>query len=196
MQRFFKSSFIQFLFLVCVVIFYSLVAKESLEPLIGEYIESISSNEVLEKEPSASPKVQGVTSTSEVSYVVSEVIDGDTIRIDTGDTIRYIGIDTPETKHPRIGKECFGEEAARFNEQLVLGKSIILEKDVNDTDRYGRLLRYVWLEGEMVNKILVEQGYAQASAYPPDIKYQVVLDAVEREARENGRGLWTSCATN
>jgi micrococcal nuclease len=139
------------------------------------------------------PAVQGVSIATGSAFVVSEVIDGDTIRLSTGETVRYIGIDTPETRHPQKGKECFGSEASRFNEDLVLGKTVQLEKDVSETDRYGRLLRYVWLDGILVNQTLVAAGYAQASAYPPDIKYQGLFDVAEAEARENNRGLWGVC---
>lgn len=140
--------------------------------------------------------IQGVTTESTTEpdeYIVSEVIDGDTIRVSTGDTIRYIGIDTPETKHPQVGIECFGPEAGRFNEQLVLGKAVRLERDVSDTDRYGRLLRYVWLDGKMVNQLLVSEGYAEARAYPPDTKYQERFEQAETEAKENGLGIWGYC---
>ena len=65
-----------------------------------------------------------------------------------------------------------------------------LEKDVSETDKYGRLLRYVWLGGQMVNALLVQDGYAQVSTYPPDVKYQELFLALQREARDAGRGLW------
>ena len=77
--------------------------------------------------------------------VVKRVIDGDTIELDNGKTLRYIGIDTPETKHPTKGVQCFGEEAYKKNKELVEGKRVQLEKDVSETDRYGRLLRYVFV---------------------------------------------------
>ena len=73
--------------------------------------------------------------------------------------MRYIGIDTPETKHPSKGIECFGPEASEFNKELVSGMGVVLEKDTTDKDRYGRLLRYVWVEGRgLINVILVENG--------------------------------------
>jgi micrococcal nuclease len=72
----------------------------------------------------------------------------------------------------------------------VQGKTVGLEKDVSETDGFGRLLRYVWLGAEMVNATLVREGYAQASAYPPDIKYQDLFSQLQADAREAGRGLW------
>ena len=98
---------------------------------------------------------------------VAKVVDGDTIKLENGKTVRYIGIDTPETKDPRKEVQCFGEEASAYNQDLVEGKVVALEADVADKDRYDRLLRYVWLEDEMINKKLVAEGYAYASSYPP-----------------------------
>jgi micrococcal nuclease len=121
---------------------------------------------------------------------VTEVVDGDTIKLSTGQTLRYIGIDTPETKHPQQGIECYGREAAQRNTELVLGKQVTLEKDVSETDRYGRLLRYVYVNGSMINQQLVQEGYAQASAYPPDIKHQSQLDQTEGAAKANQVGMW------
>jgi len=125
---------------------------------------------------------------------VIRVIDGDTIEIEGGHRIRYIGIDTPETVHPSKPIECFGKEASSKNSELVSGKEIRLEKDVSETDKYGRLLRYVWVGDIFVNDYLVRQGYAKASSYPPDIKYQDQFREAEQEARDAGRGLWAEGA--
>ncbi|MCH8200824.1 MAG: thermonuclease family protein [Chloroflexi bacterium] len=126
--------------------------------------------------------------------LVVRVVDGDTIEVEVdGETykVRYIGIDTPETVDPRRPVGCFGEEASAANKALVEGLIVGLEGDVSDTDRFGRLLRYVWLNSqEMVNAILVRDGYAQASAYPPDVRYQELFDGLEAGARSAGRGLW------
>ncbi len=125
---------------------------------------------------------------------VVRVVDGDTIEVEIeGETykLRYIGIDTPETVDPRRPVGCFGEEASAANKALVEGLTVGLEKDVSDTDIYGRLLRYVWLnDSEMVNAILVREGYAQSSAYPPDVRHQELFDQLEAEARSTARGLW------
>jgi len=122
------------------------------------------------------------------------VFDGDTIRVSIDGreyTLRYIGIDTPETVRPDHPVEWMGPEATAANQALVGGQTVYLEKDVSETDRYGRLLRYVYLaDGTMVNAELVRQGFAHSSAYPPDVKHQDLLDRAEREAREAGRGLW------
>ena len=101
--------------------------------------------------------------------------------------MRYIGIDTPEV-HPQL--EAYGMEALQANRELVEGKEVRLERDVSETDKYGRLLRYVYVNGILVNAELVRQGLAYARAYPPDTKYQDYLEELETEAREAGRGMW------
>ena len=130
-----------------------------------------------------------------VRVQVVNVVDGDTIKVSVDSevyTLRYIGIDAPETKDPNRPVEWMGPEASAANERLVGGKTVYLEKDVSETDRYGRLLRYVYLaDGTFVNATLVRQGYAAASSYPPDVKYQGLLRQAEQEAREAGRGLWS-----
>ena len=118
---------------------------------------------------------------------VTQVIDGDTITIEGGYRVRYIGIDTPEV-YPQV--EAFGMEAWQANRKLVAGREVHLERDISETDRYGRLLRYVYVDDIFVNAELVRQGLAQAKAYPPDTKYQGDLEELEAEAREAGRGMW------
>ena len=118
---------------------------------------------------------------------VVRVIDGDTIEIAGGAHVRYIGIDTPET-YPE--KEPYGAEAKAKNIELVEGKLVTLEQDVSDTDRYGRLLRYVYVDGVFVNGELVRLGYARAKAYPPDTRYQWQLEHLEKEAKAAKLGIW------
>jgi len=118
---------------------------------------------------------------------VIQVIDGDTITIEGGYRVRYIGIDTPEV-HPEL--ETCGMEALEANRKLVEGKEVRLERDVSETDKYGRLLRYVYVDDIFVNAELVRQGLAEAKAYPPDIEHQDYLDKLEAEARQAGRGIW------
>ena len=122
--------------------------------------------------------------------LVVRVIDGDTIELGTGQRVRYIGIDAPET-HPAV--ECYGLEAWAKNRELVEGKMVRLEKDVSETDRYGRLLRYVWVDQTMINAELVSLGCARALPYPPDVKHQEQLRLLEVEARRAGRGMWAIC---
>ena len=129
----------------------------------------------------------------EVVHLVTFVADGDTILLESGESVRYLGVDAPETNHPSRGLECFGLEATERNRELVDGKYVRLEEDQTDRDRYGRLLRYVFVDGEFVNAVLVEEGYAFSSYYPPDTKYYHELVILELDAEEEGRGLWTAC---
>ncbi|RME49576.1 MAG: hypothetical protein D6796_04710 [Caldilineae bacterium] len=124
---------------------------------------------------------------------VVKVVDGDTIhvRLDGQEyTVRYILINTPETKHPTKGTEPFGPEAFEANRRLVEGKTVWLEKDVSETDRYGRLLRYVYVDGRMVNEELLRLGLAQVVTFPPDVKYVERFLAIQRQAQANGVGMW------
>lgn len=136
------------------------------------------------------------TDRSRIEAVVVNVVDGDTIDVTVDGVeyrVRYIGIDTPETVHPTRGVEPYGKEASVRNVQLVEGKTVYLEKDVSETDQYGRLLRYVWLEdGSMVNETLVAEGYAQVATYPPDVRYTDRFTELQRVARAEGRGLWVT----
>lgn len=117
--------------------------------------------------------------------VVTRVIDGDTIEVSMdGRTyrVRYIGIDTPET-----GELC-GSEATAANASFVIGQTVEMVKDVSETDRYGRLLRYVYVGDLFVNAVLVDQGFAEAVEYPPDTAYAVLFEQLESEARAAGLG--------
>ncbi len=125
---------------------------------------------------------------------VTNVVDGDTIKLDNGKVVRYIGIDTPETVHPSKPVQCFGKEASAKNKELVEGKEVTLVKDVSETDKYGRILRYVYVGDIFINDYLVRNGYANSSSYPPDIKYQEQFRKAEEEARNNKRGLWADDA--
>lgn len=126
---------------------------------------------------------------------ITKIIDGDTILLHTGQKLRYIGIDTPETVHPSRPVECYGKEASIKNAELVLGKEVRLEKDISETDQYGRLLRYVWLGDIMVNELLLAEGYAQVDTYPPDVKYKDRLQKAEKKARQEKIGFWNTCQT-
>ena len=131
--------------------------------------------------------ISGGKKTGEVEVV--RIIDGDTIEIKGGDRVRYIGIDTPEEGPV---PEPFAGEATRFNAQLVEGKRIILEMDVSNRDRFGRLLRFVYADGILVNAELIREGYAVAKVFPPDTRYGACFAALEEEAREGGRGMWST----
>ncbi|NYT19184.1 MAG: thermonuclease family protein [Methanosarcinales archaeon] len=120
---------------------------------------------------------------------VTEVIDGDTFVISTGEKVRLIGVDTPERGEPYYG------EARQYVVDNLHGRTVRLEADVSDTDRYGRLLRYVWLDGSMVNNDLVLSGLAVSKTYEPDSYYQDQLEESESYAREHGLGIWSQASS-
>ncbi len=138
-------------------------------------------------EPFPIPTISPPTSGSAV--LVTRVIDGDTIELSTGEKVRYIGIDTPEKNQD----ECFNREATAKNKELVENKLVTLESDIRDKDYFGRLLRYVYVDGMMVNLELVKQGYAVAISYPPDVKYQPQLQTAQTFAQTQQLGLWLTC---
>lgn len=148
-----------------------------------------------EESPSGDLRDFAPTGATEEARVV-RVIDGDTIVIDRGlgdERLRYIGMDTPETVKPGTAVEWMGIEASAANETLVGGQTVILEKDVSEIDRFGRLLRHVWLRDTtwlLVDLELVRDGYAWVSTYPPDVKYAELYLAGQVYAREHDRGLW------
>lgn len=130
--------------------------------------------------------------------LVTKVVDGDTIEIEGGKRVRYLGVDTPETKDPRRPVQCFGKEASNENKFLVEGKVVILQKDISETDKYNRLLRYVYLPLEdsralFINDYLIREGFAKALTYPPDVKFSERFLEAEREAKMNKEGLWGRC---
>lgn len=132
---------------------------------------------------------------NEESVLVTKVVDGDTFEIEGGRKVRLIGIDTPETVDPRRAIGCFGKEASDHLKEILTGKTVRLVRDVSNTDSFGRLLRYVYVEDLFINKILVWDGYAVARSYPPDIAHQIEFRDAERQARENSKGLWGSACS-
>jgi micrococcal nuclease len=105
--------------------------------------------------------------------------------------IRLIGVDTPETVHPRIGEEPYGREASNFTKSQLTGKQVLIELDVEPRDKYGRLLGYVYLtDGTMFNASLMNQGYAQMMTYPPNVRWAELFRALQTNARNQSRGLW------
>lgn len=135
---------------------------------------------------------------------VTKVIDGDTIKVDIDGKVykvRFIGINCPEIGE---NEEFFGKEAYEFSKEKLDGMEIFLQKDVSETDKYGRLLRYVWLEKPKdlnnpskdeirdlsINGILVREGYAKANYYPPDTSYTKFLKEIEKQAKKENLSMW------
>lgn len=148
-------------------------------------------------------------------YEVAEVtraVDGDTIvvvissKVDgpgageaplgTEQRVRLIGIDTPESVKPNSPVECFGKEAAAAAKVLLEGSEVRLVKDVEETDDFGRLLRYVYLGDESANARLVANGYAFSYTYPPNVRWSDLFAGLQHEAEANDRGLWAGDTCN
>ncbi len=131
---------------------------------------------------------------------VNRVVDGDTAILEDSRRVRYLNIDTPESAHPNKPVQCFGKEAANKNKDLVEGKEVLLKFDKEKEDKYGRLLAFIFLPGkntsdvkQSVNAYLVETGYARAYIIKPNNTFAEEFAKLEREARENKRGLWGNC---
>jgi micrococcal nuclease len=130
------------------------------------------------------------------SVKVQRIIDGDTLKVDiedTSETVRIIGIDTPETVHPNKAVECFGMEASNRLKNLLDGKAILLQPNpAEDRDRYGRMLRYVELDGEDIGASMIRDGYAYSYKQYPHSRL-TNYNGLEQEARAARRGLWAAC---
>ena len=125
----------------------------------------------------------------ETEAVVARVIDGDTIELESGVRVRYLLVDTPE-----ISRDCFAEDAKRFNSALLLGRMVRLTYDARCTDDFGRSLAFVSVDGREVSSLLVHLGYACVLFIPPDgVSRLGEFEALEREARSARRGLWSAC---
>ncbi len=131
---------------------------------------------------------------------VNRVVDGDTVVLDDGRKIRLLNIDTPETKKPRTPIMCFGPEASKFMEILLTDRKIQLTKDKESADRYGRDLRFIFLEGkntedieQSVNAELVKLGFARTSIYKPNDTYEAEFIQLEQDAQKSKVGAWSSC---
>lgn len=134
---------------------------------------------------------------------VTRAVDGDTLQLSNGEKVRLIGIDTPESSNnskirrdaKRTGRDAkeiirMGKDSAAFTRDLVQGKNVMLEFDVRQRDKYGRLLAYVFLEdGTFVNAEIIKAGYAQTMTIPPNVKYQELLSKLQKEARGQKKGL-------
>ena len=129
---------------------------------------------------------------------VQRVVDGDTIKVRTAngvDTVRYIGMDTPETKKPGTPVQCFGKRASHENERLVAGQQVRLVVGREPRDRYGRLLAYVYRrrDGAFVNERLLAGGFARTLTIAPNDRYATRFAAVQARARAARTGLWGAC---
>ena len=174
--------------------FFALLHQPSVSPRGGRAQEAVSGK---------NPAVLNIAVATSGISTVTKVFDGDTIEISGGEHVRYIGMDAPEewySEKATAGNQCYASEAKTANERLVLGKEVRLLKDVRDRDIYGRLLRYVYVAGSsteiFVNEKLVEDGFAKVAAYPPDVKFKDEFAELQKNAKENKRGLWSACLSS
>ncbi len=133
---------------------------------------------------------------SDQPWRVLEVVDGDTIvarRGERTETVRLLGVDTPETRHPDRPVECYGPEATAFTDARLAGELVALETDTERRDDYGRLLAYVTVDGVGFNEALLRAGYARLLVIPPNDRHGRELLRAELDARAQGSGLWTAC---
>lgn len=199
-----KNTFLKTITLIAItiaVIFLSkkiIANKEKTEEKVTSNMVITNSTDTTSSNSQNNSKVD--TSLFEKAYV-KRVVDGDTIVVTINDEdykVRLIGIDTPEST---TEIEPYGKEASSYTTSKLTGTTIYLEKDVSETDKYGRLLRYVWIdipneisENEMKDKLfnanLLLNGYASIFTYPPDVKYSDYFKNFESVARENNLGLW------
>ena len=127
---------------------------------------------------------------------VVEIVDGDTIRVELNGEetpVRLIGIDTPEKEGPYTDLECFGEQASRYTEAALSGRTVELEFDVERTDRFDRTLAYVWLDGILFNERILRDGFAVLATFPPNVRYVDRFTRAQQQARDEGDGLWSAC---
>jgi micrococcal nuclease len=177
------------------------VVSKDIQVKIGSYIASFrfQINEIVHP---SSPAIKDMANKLDLVRV-KYAIDGDTIELESGEKIRYVGMNTPESVHPKKPIECFGHEASAANKKLVEGKYVHLEKDVSDTDKYGRFLRYVFVynlpsttSAIFANAYLVGEGYAQVMTIPPDTKYHNYFQQLQDKAIANKKGMWAKCLEN
>jgi micrococcal nuclease len=142
------------------------------------------------------PGSEGGSGGGRADGTVTRVVDGDTIHVWTGghdESVRYIGIDTPESVKPGTPVQCFAKAASAENERLVAGRRVRLVYDAERRDRYGRLLAYVYRDAVFVNAQLVRSGYARTLTIPPNVRFADRFAALARDARVHQRGLWRRC---
>ena len=190
-----KQAIIKVALIVVAFLIIQLAGKQgnSIETFLNSEIIALSEEQKKHNEQplSAGESCRGK---KECAAVVARVVDGDTVVLASGERVRYIGIDTPETVHPNKQVECFGKEASAKNKELVEGREARLVRDISDADKYGRLLRYVYVGDILINDYLIRNGFANASSFPPDIAFQALFEDAERAARENRSGLWAEGA--
>ncbi|WP_100331930.1 thermonuclease family protein [Bacillus xiapuensis] len=180
-----------------IVINHLLTAEAPKEDTVEE--EQTQTASAPEKTPSTksntgTPSVPGAKVNGRLIATVLSIVDGDTIKVNLDgkeETIRLVLVDTPETKHPRTGVQPFGPEASKFTTKQLSGKEIQVEPGIQERDRYGRLLAYVYIRDKMFNKILLEKGLARVAVYPPNTKYLDEFEKIQAAAKRKKVGIWS-----
>ena len=166
---------------------HSAAPQETLVTMLGEPLTSVPGG-------TTSPGVI-IVPASAIEVTLLHVVDGDTIRVRMSDgreeRVRYIGVDAPEVAWADSAGEYLGTEASAHNEVLLASGPLRLQTDVEQRDRFGRLLAYVWAGEVFVNERMVADGYARARNYPPNLSRQERLWAAHDAAREAGIGIWS-----
>lgn len=128
---------------------------------------------------------------------INRVIDGDTVLLQDGRTVRYLNIDTPETKKPNTPVQCYGKEASDYNRGLTEGKTVTIVAEKELQDRYGRELRFIFLKGKNVDDItqsvnaqMVQKGFARSSIYSPNNRFEKEFISLEQAAQKKDLGVW------
>ena len=147
----------------------------------------------IETDISSLPFVSSLSQYTMRKEKVSRVVDGDTIKLRNGETVRYLDINTPETVHPSKPVECYGPNSSDENKKLVNGKTVYLFIGINSKDKYGRTLAYVYTDNAFVNGALVAEGFAEAKSYgQPGILFRQ-LQELQNMAKSKTKGLWGKC---
>lgn len=174
------------------------IHKNNQETTIGHEQEQRENQPTKQPETSdASPKITKEKQTSNrFSVPLLYVIDGDTIKVKINgkeESVRFLLVDTPETHHPRLGVQPFGPEASNFTKKLLSHSTVLLEKDISERDKYGRLLMYVYTpDGQSVQEELLRQGLARvAYVYAPNTKYVDKYTKIQKDAQKRGVGIWS-----
>lgn len=123
-------------------------------------------------------------------YVATKIIDGNTIKLDTGEIVKYIGVEAPDLYQKDEGPEFFARQASRYNQKLVFMKKVRLEFDKERKDKNGNTLAYVFVKKTFVNAELIKLGYAKAHIVSPNNKYKTMFLDLEKSARQSVKGLW------
>ena len=168
----------------------STTQNNPVEPNLAVPVANLGNTSVIQPEVKPEPKEE--ENQVRDLFQVTEVVDGDTIKVSLLGTLRLIGIDTPETRDPRKPVQCFGREASNKAKELLSGKKVYLEYDpAQKQDKYGRTLAYVYREdGLFYNAEMIKQGYAHSYVRFPHPRLDE-FNTYQREARENGRGFWS-----